>query len=293
MRPFCREFMEYASMALSGHFNEKTVLDVSSRLSDNESLFRECEYYVTDLTRGPEESNRQLLSAADLVFPSENFQTIVSTECLEFDPRCQESLEAMVRMLAPGGLLVLTFNELALSGITSACSMLDYIIKADENFAYWKIYHELQARDIFFIGVKKGGDAIPTFPDYNFVTRLEGANIHNMTTGVHVARNEVARLVIEQVASVTVDVKADDQLVLSVRDSSGVPSVLEPCEGCGRDINCNRENLHILLNDNEPGKDFCYCVDCCQDRDQEMLDAGWKCDECDQEDEDEGDEEDE
>lgn len=213
MRPFCREFMEYARMAFNAHFNEKTVLDVSSRLSDNESLFRQCEYYVTDLTQDPEESNRQLLSAADLVFPPESFKTIVSTECLEFDPRCQESLEAMVSMLAPGGLLVLTFNELALSGITSACSMLDYIIKTDENFAYWKIYHELQARDIFFIGVKKGGDAIPAFPDYNFVTRLEGANIHNMTTGVHVARNEVA----QQVASATAD-----QLVFSVRDNSGV-----------------------------------------------------------------------
>jgi hypothetical protein len=291
MRPFGREFMEYASTALNDHFNEKKVLDVSSRLSDNESLFRECEYYVTDLTRDPEESNRQLLSAADLVFPPVNFQTIVSTECLEFDPRCQESLEAMVRMLAPGGLLVLTFNELALSGDASSSSMLDHIIKTDDNFAYWRIYHELQARDIFFIGVKKGGAPVSAFPDYNFVTRLEGANIHNMTTGTKVAREEVAQRILERIASAPVDVEADDKLVFLARDDSREPNFLEPCEGCGRDINCNRENLHIMLNANEPGKDFCYCVDCCQDRDQEMLDAGWKCDECDEEHE--GDEEDE
>ena len=63
-------------------------------------------------------------------------------------------------------------------------------------------------------------------------------------------------------------------------------SVFEPCEGCGRNINCNRENLHILMKRDDTGatSDLCYCIDCCQNRDDDMMNAGWKCDECDEED---------
>ena len=66
-------------------------------------------------------------------------------------------------------------------------------------------------------------------------------------------------------------------------------SVFEICEGCNRDINCHRENLHILTKQDNYQKypdDLTYCCDCCQDRDEEMLNEGWKCDECDEDDED-------
>lgn len=57
--------------------------------------------------------------------------------------------------------------------------------------------------------------------------------------------------------------------------------IIEICEGCDRSINCNRENLHILTKLDDPYHDLTYCCDCCQDRDEEMLNKGWKCDECD------------
>ena len=64
-----------------------------------------------------------------------------------------------------------------------------------------------------------------------------------------------------------------------------------PCEGCGRDINCNRENLHILtkpVKPDEPIEDLTHCVDCCYDRDD-----GWKCDQCDDNSDEEEEEEEE
>ena len=57
--------------------------------------------------------------------------------------------------------------------------------------------------------------------------------------------------------------------------------IFEVCEGCGGDINCHRENLHIQTKDEDHDGDLCYCVDCCQDKSEEMVNAGWKCDECD------------
>jgi len=69
-------------------------------------------------------------------------------------------------------------------------------------------------------------------------------------------------------------------------------SIIEICEGCDRYINCHRENLHILTKQDKYQKypdDLTYCCDCCQDRDEEMLNEGWKCDECDEDDEDDED----
>ena len=66
--------------------------------------------------------------------------------------------------------------------------------------------------------------------------------------------------------------------------------IIEVCEGCGGDINCYKENLHIQTKDNgpEPDGDLCYCIECCQDKSEEMVNAGWKCDECDDEESDDG-----
>ena len=59
-------------------------------------------------------------------------------------------------------------------------------------------------------------------------------------------------------------------------------SVFEICERCNRDINCHRENLHILTKQDNPKEDLTYCGYCCSDRDEEMIKEGWKCDECDE-----------
>jgi hypothetical protein len=59
-------------------------------------------------------------------------------------------------------------------------------------------------------------------------------------------------------------------------------SIFETCECCGNDINCHRENLHILTKPNIPGEDLVFCYNCCQNRDEEILNQGWQCDECDE-----------
>jgi hypothetical protein len=63
-------------------------------------------------------------------------------------------------------------------------------------------------------------------------------------------------------------------------------SVFETCEGCDTDINCHRENIHILTKNSDTANDLTYCFDCCQNRNEAMLNDGWKCDECDSSDDD-------
>ena len=55
--------------------------------------------------------------------------------------------------------------------------------------------------------------------------------------------------------------------------------VFETCEGCGIDINCHRDNLHILAKDDNPCNNMVYCKECCYNRDE--CDKIWICDECD------------
>ena len=57
-------------------------------------------------------------------------------------------------------------------------------------------------------------------------------------------------------------------------------SIIEICESCRRYINCHRENLHIISKQENQKDDLIYCYDCCQNKDEKMLNEGWKCDEC-------------
>lgn len=51
-----------------------------------------------------------------------------------------------------------------------------------------------------------------------------------------------------------------------------------------RYINCNKANLHILVNNQNTQavfEDLVYCWECCENRTEEQLANGWICDECD------------
>ena len=57
-------------------------------------------------------------------------------------------------------------------------------------------------------------------------------------------------------------------------------SIIEICECCCKHINCQKENLHIISKLENDKDDLIYCYDCCQNKDEKMLNEGWKCDEC-------------
>lgn len=106
--PAQQDFCSKVRTVFAPHFIEKRVLDIGSLdiNGNNRQLFEGCEYTGIDVAPGP---NVDLVTLAhEHAAPDASFDTIISTECLEHDQHFEKSLQNAVRMLKPGGLLVLT-----------------------------------------------------------------------------------------------------------------------------------------------------------------------------------------
>jgi SAM-dependent methyltransferase len=89
-------------------FKDVLVLDVGSLdiNGSNRFLFKNCLYIGLDL--GPGQNVDFVSPVHQLGLPDATFDTIVSTECFEHDMHWDKSLQNIVRMLKPGGLLFFT-----------------------------------------------------------------------------------------------------------------------------------------------------------------------------------------
>jgi SAM-dependent methyltransferase len=108
MHPEAAHFLKFVRDALPMYFVRVRVLDVGAGdiNGNSRTLFEDAEYHGNDVMAAP---NVTIVSATkDLPFPDAFFDTIVSSECFEHDPTYRESLQKMVKMLRPGGLLLFT-----------------------------------------------------------------------------------------------------------------------------------------------------------------------------------------
>jgi SAM-dependent methyltransferase len=105
--PAQREFCESIKKRFPESFKHTSVLDVGSLdiNGTNRTLFMCCQYTGIDLGKG---KGVDEISPVHLYKPDKKFDTIISTEALEHDEHLIESLKAMVELLRPGGLLLLT-----------------------------------------------------------------------------------------------------------------------------------------------------------------------------------------
>jgi len=91
------------------YFNGVLALDIGSLdlNGNNQYLFdADCQYLGIDVAQG---RNVDIISPGHLLgMPSETFDVIVSTECLEHDRHWEKTLQEAVRMLRPGGMLLMT-----------------------------------------------------------------------------------------------------------------------------------------------------------------------------------------
>lgn len=108
MHPEARDFTLSVKSKFPSFFKNKRVLDVGSGdiNGNNRFLFEDCEYDGNDVFAG--ENVTIVSKTSNLQFPSETFDTIISTECFEHDPEYKESFKKIVEMLKPGGLFVFT-----------------------------------------------------------------------------------------------------------------------------------------------------------------------------------------
>ena len=62
------DFLNYIKFYLPGYFHLKTVLDVSSSNDNNENLFKDCQYYTSDITSDSSSIKRNVISGKFLNF---------------------------------------------------------------------------------------------------------------------------------------------------------------------------------------------------------------------------------
>jgi SAM-dependent methyltransferase len=106
--PEQQDFFKMVKAEFPEHFHFCDVLDVGSLdiNGSNRDLFEECSYVGCDIMPGANVSD--ISKCGNLKYPSEQFYTIISGECFEHDMYFEESIKNIVRMLAIGGLFVMT-----------------------------------------------------------------------------------------------------------------------------------------------------------------------------------------
>ena len=175
------EFFSGVRSHYSAAFSSARVLEVGS-LDINGSvreLFSNCDYTGVDLQLGP---GVDLARQGQLVdFPTAHFDTTISAECLEHNPFWRETVANMLRMTRPGGLVLIscaTTGRLEhgtsrtnpdASPFTSAekweyyqnlsASDLESSLNLDGWLADWSSWINFITRDLYFVGIRHGGDA--------------------------------------------------------------------------------------------------------------------------------------
>lgn len=107
--PQQQAFCQSVKKRFPKYFSGTMVLDIGSLNinGDNRTLFDSDTLYLgIDVAPGP---NVDIVCVAhELEFPEATFDVIISTECLEHDRHWVQSLKNSIRMLRPGGLLLIT-----------------------------------------------------------------------------------------------------------------------------------------------------------------------------------------
>ena len=169
------QFIRLLSEGFPKQFKNRRVLEVGS-LDINGSIrrfFPECEYVGLDVASGP---------AVDIVCegqkydaPDESFDVVISCEAMEHNPYWAETLQNMIRLCRPGGIVVMTCatigrpehgttrSEPESSPLTVGMGWNYYRNLAERHFRkrvdfsglgahrFWTRWHHY---DLFFLGVK-------------------------------------------------------------------------------------------------------------------------------------------
>lgn len=103
-REFCQEIKQKFPRIFVG----VRVLDCGSLdiNGSNRDLFEASEYKGIDI--GPGKNVDEVCRTSEHAAPTAHYDVVISTECLEHDMYYPASLRNMVRVLRPGGLLLLT-----------------------------------------------------------------------------------------------------------------------------------------------------------------------------------------
>jgi SAM-dependent methyltransferase len=181
MHTEAKAFTVFVKQILFDYFINKRVLDVGSGdiNGNNQFLFENCEYHGNDVINA---KNVTIVSKTkDLPFADESFDTIISTECFEHDPEYKESFIKIYNLLKPDGLFCFTCASTgrrehgtrrttprdSYGTIGGLEDMSDYyknlteidvneVLQLNNLFSAWDTYYNISAKDLYFVGIKKG-----------------------------------------------------------------------------------------------------------------------------------------
>jgi len=165
------QFCKYVQFRHPQHFKNVKVFDGGSLdVNGNNRIFFDNPTYIgCDLGEG---KNVDVISKIhEYVAMDGEFDTIITTECLEHDEHYKESIQNMLRMLKPGGLFLITCATTGREehGTRNtdgkySCPVLDT--------EYYKNLDELDIRDAF------KDDALKIFSDHEFMTNERDCDIY-------------------------------------------------------------------------------------------------------------------
>ena len=172
-----QNFFKSVKTLFPEYFKNKTVLDVGSMdiNGNNRYLFEDCEYTGLDIGHGRN---------VDIVCPVHvytqivdlTYNVVISGEMLEHDQYWKQSLNAMFKLVKPGGLLLISaagtgrpehgtinsepsnshFTHYYYKNITKKMilSALRLKIFLNPSFSFYRIVENDIDKDIYFVGIK-------------------------------------------------------------------------------------------------------------------------------------------
>lgn len=180
--PEQQEYCKSVRNKFPEYFKDVLILDIGSLdiNGNNRYLFDSSSLYIgVDVALGPNVDFAIL--GHELAVPDETFDVVISTECLEHDRYWQRTLQNAIRMLRPGGMLLMTCattgrpehgtrrtspeNAPLLSEVDD--DWADYYrnldesdirtaIKIDELFKFTEFSVNKKSCDLYFCGIKNG-----------------------------------------------------------------------------------------------------------------------------------------
>jgi SAM-dependent methyltransferase len=146
------------------------------------AIFSDCDYTGVDLISGP--GVDIVASGSEVDMPTDSFDVTLSSECFEHNPFWRETFANMYRMTSPGGVVIMTCAttgrvehgtarsaQAELSpGTTSVGwnyysnltqSDFDAAFNINSMFSEYGFYTARTSHDLYFFGVKIGGEHPP------------------------------------------------------------------------------------------------------------------------------------
>lgn len=173
------EFIRRVKQAFPECFTSRRVVEIGSGeiRGSVRRFFDDCEYLGVDVAPGT--SVDRVCGGQDLDEPTASVDVAISCECFEHNPFWLETLVNMLRMLRPGGLLIVScaftgrqeHGTRRMNPAVSLASSADYEdyyrnlsvgdvtrrIDLDRHCCDWFIHANIYHKDLYLVGIKRGG----------------------------------------------------------------------------------------------------------------------------------------